>query len=780
MQFAAFCQRHALVMPLWLALTGGCRELHLHPLRPRAKSPAADSAETEVGAAPDSASPSSPLDRDGWNALSAPNPPLEGYRWRDRELEALLDVPVDERPDLTVVLAGSRPKASLNAAILLARQGDGRGRGRLLETIRDRKARLPQRCAAAEALAGLKEPSPVAELRELIDRFGEFASAAYLPDLHAELLYGLASHVDASAEPCLAAAAKSPAPEVRLAAVRGWLRPGAGMLPDAVADLRTDSDPRVRAAALAAMAARRHPLALESARNGLSDYRLEVRLAAVAALGEIGGTEAGHALARLDQEPEVIRSAAVVALGKLRDRDHVWEAAESSSWHVRQAAATALGAWPDRGGVLLARRLLTDASLEVQKETLKTLAEWPLETSGPVLLEAMGGDGYLSRKTAAAQLTARWPAAGEFSADAPADRRAEVLRKLRTQWGRQYGAASLAAIAADGEKAAEATPPVDAQTMRRLAGLVRRVQQASADGVGPALRELSGCGPQLPQLLEQLTEQEHIVLPDTIYNEVLPAYDAAFAALEGLSSSDVQKRRRAANRLAALTAQSPLSGLALRRLSELGVTETDTLVWSALARTIRADAREPAVRLSYAGLSHSDPEVRRLAAEYLAAHPAPEHARLLVAALGDSQYAVVLAAVKALGHPGMLTDAAPLEQLLTTTDRPLRLAVANTLAVLGAPSGAQTLELLAHDTDADTRQKAAQLMSNLADRRYAETLIGLLEDSTLGVRTAALAALSQVAGRDVADVPDDPPQSTLDRIERWQRWWRSEQVGARR
>ncbi|HEX7378798.1 MAG TPA: hypothetical protein VF278_16875, partial [Pirellulales bacterium] len=83
------------------------------------------------------------------------------------------------------------------------------------------------------------------------------------------------------------------------------------------------------------------------------------------------------------------------------------------------------------------------------------------------------------------------------------------------------------------------------------------------------------------------------------------------------------------------------------------------------------------------------------------------------------------------------------------------------------------------DTDADTRQKAAQLMGERADRRYAETLIGLLDDRTLGVRTAALAALVEVAGRDVADAPDDPPQSTLDRIERWQHWWRTEQAANR-
>lgn len=780
MHFSVIRHRRAAIALVSLAVAGGCRELHLRPLKPGGESLAKEPAAEKVAADPPAQPGSSPLDRDGWNAVSAPNPPLEGHRWRDRQLEALMDVPADERPDLAAALASSRPNVSLNAAILLARSGDARGRDRLLETIRDRKARLPQRCAAAEAFASLKAPTPAVELRELIDRFGDFSSAAYSPGLHAELLYGLAPLVEAGTEPCFATATKSPSPDVRLAVARGCLRPADAALPEAVADLRTDNDPRVRAAALGAMAARHHPLALEAARNALTDFRLEVRLAAIAALGGIGGDEARKALARLDSEPEVIRSAAILALGKLGDRDHVWSAAESSSWHVRQAAATALRAWPDRAGVLLARKLLTDPSLEVEKEVLETLAAWPLETSGPVLLEAMGGNGYLSRKTAAAQLAERWPAATEFSADAPAERRAEMLGGIRAQWGRQFGAASLAAIAADVRKTTDAAPPIDAQSVRQVADLVRRLQQAPQGGESGALRELSARGAQLPQILEQLVEQEQVVLPDVLYTEVLPAYGPAFAALDGLTSHDVRQRRRAANRLAALAAQSPLSGLVLLRLSELGSAETDTLVWNGLTRAIHADAREPAVRLAYAGLSHNDPEVRRLTAEYLAAHPAPQHARLLVATLADSHYAVVLAAVKALGHPGMLGDASPLEQLLTSTDRPLRLATANSLAVLGVPSGAQTLELLAHDIDADTRQKAAQLMGDLADRRYAETLIGLLDDSTLGVRTAALAALSQVAGRDMADVPDDPPQSTLDRIERWQRWWRTEQAAARR
>ncbi|MGH7139209.1 MAG: HEAT repeat domain-containing protein, partial [Pirellulales bacterium] len=411
MQFATSVQRW-LVIAIVPLLAAGCKELRLRSFTAPAAPPDNKTDETKKTPTAGSSSepvPDTPLDRDGWNALE-PLPPLEGYRWRYPELEAMLDLPPEERPELAAALTGGNVNAANNAAILLARAGHGSGRQRLLKTVRSSTARLPLRCACAEALAAIAEPPAVGDLRELVDRYGQFPSEAYVPDLHAELLYGLAAHVDAGGDPRFAAAAKSPAAQVRLAAVRGWLRPGDSPLADAAADLRTDSDPRVRAAALAALAARRQPLALEAARNALTDLRLEVRMAAIAALGEIGGDEAEQSLVRLDREPEIIRAAAIVALGKLGARERVWSGAESDSWHIRKAAVQALRAWPDVRGVLLARRLLDDRSIEVQKELYVTLAAWPLETSGPVLLEAMGGDGYLSRKTAALQLAERWPA----------------------------------------------------------------------------------------------------------------------------------------------------------------------------------------------------------------------------------------------------------------------------------------------------------------------------------------------------------------------------------
>lgn len=745
---------------------------------PSAATPATRALGSRLGAGAGSEPPPAKPRDDGWNTAPASQPPFdgaEGYRWRHLDLEALLALPADERPDLISALEGSNSVVAANGAICLARLGDGRGRQRLVDTVRNSAFRMPLRCAAAEALAELRDPSPAPALRELIDRYGQTNLPSYLPDLHAELLSGLAAHVDAGTDERFAAALKSPSPAARLAAIRGWLRPGEAALPDAAADLRADPDPRVRAAAVVAMAARRHPLALEAAQGALGDFRPEVRLAAVAALGEIGGGEAQKLLEKLEREPEVVRAAAIAALARLGARDPVWAAAESPSWHVRRAVAAALSQWPDAGGVLLARRLLSDPSVEVQKQVLTTLASWPVEKSGPVLLEAMGGSGYLSRKTATAQLAERWLPARDFTADAPADRRAQVLARLLSRWTEEHGIEAPESLRLEGvAKVAGASPRGGPERVEDAARIVRRLQIARPGGgaAADALRELAALGPDLPVVLERLVDEQQLVLAEAVYREVLPRYGGAFAALERLSSSDVHERRRAANRLAELAAREPLNLLALGRLSKLGAAESDSLVWSALFQAVAHDAREPALRLAYAGLGHNSAEVRRLAADYLAAHPSPEHVGMLLPTLADKNYAVVLAAVKAVGRQGVLADPAPLERLLTTNDPPLRLAVAESLIMLGAASGPQTLELLAHDTDIDTRREAAQLMGRLGDDRYVASLIGLLDD-TLGVRTAALASLPKVVGRDVADWPDDPPTSTLDRVERWKKWWES-------
>ena len=94
-------------------------------------------------------------------------------------------------------------------------------------------------------------------------------------------------------------------------------------------------------------------------------------------------------------------------------------AAGDASWRVRLKVAEALAGYGDRDGAAAARRLLDDPSAEVERQVVRSLAAWPWEMAGPVLLDALGKDAVTVRKLAAEQIAARWPAGGRFPFEAP-------------------------------------------------------------------------------------------------------------------------------------------------------------------------------------------------------------------------------------------------------------------------------------------------------------------------------------------------------------------------
>lgn len=780
---AALCLALAPAGCRWLKLGGAAADVDKRLAAAEALKRPEQVAETQTAERPASAaaltsSAAAIVARDGWNPALAPQPPFplaQGYRWRHPDLETILALDADQRPDLAAALANANRIAATNAAIGLSRWGDARGRDQLAKAVADEQLRREMRCAAAEALGRLDDPAARNDLGELADRLGRGPTGTpnYSPELHAELLYALGGRMDAAADSRFAAALKSQEVEVRLAAVRALGQPGEGKLPEAAADLRSDQDHRIRAAALQAMVARRHPLAMDAARAALRDYRLEVRLAAVSALGDLGGDEARQALKQLEHEPEVILAATAKAWAKLGSREEVWAAAHHASWRVRQAAAEALARWPDAGGAALARQLIQDQSVEVQKQTIATLAAWPLDAAGPVLFAALEDGGYFTRKTAAAQFAERWPAAAEFTVDAPAERRAEMLASLRKTWGQTHPLTDFVATGAATATAEPAEP--SPERIRAAEAIIRRVQEAPPTGgaMRLAVRELNDFGTDLVPVLERLALTEHVVLPDVVYRDVLAKRGADFDAVDRLTAAESLERRQAAAKLAEQAHVKPLGWLALARMAELGLGESDPLVWNSMMRAVENDPREPALRLAYAGLSHASADVRRLACEHLAVFPDAKHAAVLLPALEDSQRSVVKAAVIALGRPGVLEDVRPLERLLVTNDRELRLTIAQSLVRLGAPSGSLALERLARDADPEIRRQTAAVMGDLADPAYVDSLVALLDDS-LGVQVVALESLPKVVGRDVAQEPGNPATNTLDRISRWKRWREAE------
>lgn len=725
----------------------------------------------------EAAKASSALNQDVWiRTFPPPGPSARQpeYRWQNPAMYQMLALPAAEQPDLHAALASSEPIVAANAAIALSREHDPAGREQLVRAVRRRELKLALRRAAAEGLAALDEPSIPAALQGLVAEYGQYegpSAAGYLPELHAELLYALARHVSPADAPCFTSAARSPSPEVRLAALECWAKADHGELPTTVADLRADPNDRVRVAALRAIAARKHPRTLEWSKAAMSDYLLDVRLTAIAAAGSVGGADARAVVEKqLHEDSEIIRAAAVIALAELGDEDSVRAAAADKSWRVRKVASEMLVRQQPAEVRSLVRALMADPSAEVQRQTIQAIDAWPIEAAGPLLLEALAHSTYLARKTAGEQLARRWPPAAEFTADLPAERREEVIARLWRQWRAEHPVAEVAAAASPSKPAGEIAP-ASAAELQQVQTLLETLQseRSTEEARRAALAAMRERGARLVPILGTLRLEREAQLPESVYRELLPALDPQFRTLELLASSDVEARRRASSDLAQAALQNPLSALVVDRISSLGAAESDQLVCRWLLAAVRDDPSGLARPLVYAGISHPADEIRRLACEQLARSARPEDCGVLLPALQDSYPPVVRAAVRGLSRPGVLQQPDCLLGLLGSPDKSVRLETAAALARLRSPAGRPALERLAHDNDGEVRRQTAVAIGELQDPRYEPLLIELLDDPV--ARRAAVESLPRAAGRDIAAPAEGAPLSLVEKIDRWKHWW---------
>ncbi len=372
-------------------------------------------------------------------------------------MELLLAQAPDKQPDLHAAIQSPDPVVATNAAILLSRQHDPIAFEPLRRAVGSNETNSWQRRAAAEALSELDLPSVIAELRSLVDAYGKFTGEAerfYQPDLHAELLHGLA-HAEASknspplgpeGEPRFAAALASPAANVRREALMALADSRSGPLPANIVRYVGDSDSSVRRAALETLTSRRHPEALELLKQALLDQDLIVRLAATADMGRLGGPEAlGQLRQMAGQGTELVRAAAVAALMESGDDQIVSTAIADKSWRVRRALVSLLDRPQSPRPTELAERLVADVNSDIGQAAIDAIGRWPLADAGPILMTAMEGRIYSTRKAAAQQLAKLWPPAAEFEIEAAAPRRATEMAQLRQKW-REDGSASRGEI----------------------------------------------------------------------------------------------------------------------------------------------------------------------------------------------------------------------------------------------------------------------------------------------------------------------------------------------
>ncbi len=539
-------------------------------------------------------------------------------------------------------------------------------------------------------------------------------------------------------------------------------------LPAEVADLKDHSNSRVRAAALLTLARRGHPNALLYARQALGDHDPQVVLAAVTALGELDTPEGRALLERLLAESPnpSLRAGAVAALGKLEAKQPVLAAANDPAWRVRLEAARQLSHWYDAETVAAAEKLLTDPSPEVRRAVLAAVADWPLESSGPILFAAMSSGSPALAREAAEMLAARWPPAAAFTAEGLAERRTELLTALEKRFREQFPARASPGGSKEG-LSGRASGQGHLPPSERLLAQVEEMLARSD------IESLRGCGPALLDAVEYLRLHRGRVLPDALYTQVLPELAPEFVLLAELAQGELPARRRASQRLAGLAKQKPLRPLAAERLCEVVQAEPDVLVWCAALEAIDNDASPAAVRLAYAGLSHPMPEVRRRACQYLADHPDRLHAERLRPALSDRSHSVVVAAIRALGMLGRVDDTSALRELSAATNEQIRLEAAIALVRLGDPAGPAALERLSYSEDPLVQAQVAQVMGEHPDPAYLEPLIRML-DGRPNVCRAALASLPKVAGHNVQ--PAGATASTSEQVHRWKQWYQRRQT----
>jgi HEAT repeat protein len=373
----------------------------------------------------------------------------------------------------------------------------------------------------------------------------------------------------------------------------------------------------------------------------LNDHDLTVRLAAIRSLGHLTDNGSLKQLKRLlNHDAELVRAAAVSSLVERGQIDTLLEAADDSAWHVRVAVARLLADHRQERTDALAAKLLVDASPHVQQQMVASLAHWPLEQAGPLLLSAMGSSGFLVRKTARDELAKRWPAAAEFSTDAPADSRTARLAALRQRWQAAFGAVSEVAAAARQADTSPDTP--------KIAALLNELQAFDLDVRRRAADRLAQQTVKTPLSAEAAETLCRCVIADPdalVWRGALSALtgntgDAATRLVyAGLSHPAAEVRRRACEHLkhhpdprhhdvlikSLEDADSEVIRTALHALAKSGAEVEPAPVERLLAasdKTLRVDAAECLVQLGAAGgdaalerlALDSDPAIRRQAA----------------------------------------------------------------------------------------------------------------------------------------------------------------------
>ena len=744
-----------------------------------------------------------PIDEDATTGL------ISTWRWLHRDLEKLQTNHAPAEPYLNDAKFRNKTFDVLraNAAILLGRDGSESAKNDLFAAIKNEELRPEIRCAAVETLA--KYPSTTAEdliplldwARErstetLNDRTG-LSEKKFHPGNRAlwmELLTAIAEKVGPWESPCFTEPLTARSGDVRLETARIWRRNPPkdvtiSLPPEFLKFADDEHDLQVRVEILRTLGAWKQPDILPLIRNDLNRV-VQVRSAALDAIAVTDCREAIPLVREKLRDPSAKdRAKAVETLRKLGELDDVFRQGDDKDWEVCVEVAKALTERRTPESIALAKKYLTGFP-KVQAATLEAIATWPLEESGPLLLEAMKGQ---ERVQAQKILAAQWDAAAEFNVrDLPknqASNHADLVRRFH-----DFMATRGTTIEQADEPKFSHRPENRPESEPLVADIRKTLEELCDLSVASSRRreleaKLTSLGPRLIPILERLCFEEHRRIPNSLDTSVLAAVDPVFAAIVKLNDTDANIRRRGVGDLSRLAEGVPLGRLAIARIFETARRSDDPFVTGPLLRILEKSDAELARATARTLTASNSAEVRKKAFDVLKKLGEGQDLSLLAEQLENANDTSVRIIFEAITQIVARTEtdefrtekkriADELRAMLPQLDSFPQADAAATLHYLGDPIGAEILQRLSLSKDAKLQTYVAKTLGNLNDPVFVPILIRLLKVDNGGVRQAALESLPKLVGEDIGNIETPETRSgdltpTQKRVLRWEHWARN-------
>ncbi len=738
---------------------------------------------------------------------------LSTWRWVHRDLEKLQPVSNAQRLSTKQYLIDAEFQDKTfdvlraNAAIFLGRDGDESAKKSLFEAAENEKLRPEIRCAAVETLGKFSSTSaedliPLLKLAKerttetFNDRTG-LSERKFFPGnlaLWTELLTAIAEKVEPWERPCFVEPLTARSADVRLETARIWRRnppkqPGIVLPPEFLKFAAEERDSSVRVEILRTLGAWKQPNILPLVKNDLN-YLVQVRNAALDAIAATNCQEAIPLIQdKLKDTAPRNRAKAVETLRKLGQLDDVFRQSDDKDWEVRTEVAKALADRRSPKSVELAKRYLADYP-KVQTATFEAIATWPLEESGPLLLDELKGITTSGRTQAQKILAAQWEEAEEFNVfDLPKNQvanHAELVRRFQ-EFLKFHG--KSVDLVDDSKSTVRTVECLDDENL--LEDLRKTLDELAKPSILPQRQQdleakLISFGPKLIPILERFQFSERRQLPKSLDVAVLAKIDPVFAAIVKLDSSDLNLRRRGVGDLMQFAAGVSLGRLAIDRILKRCCGSDDHFVVVPLSRILEDSVPEFALQASRTMVGSESTEIRRRACEILKKNGEGQDLPLLADLLSDRSATVLRTALEAIAQIVATTESDEfpdekkkivdeLRSLLPRLDPFLQADAAATLHYLGSPTGIEILQRLSLSKESKVQVYVAKTLGNLDDPIFVPILIRFLKVDGGGVRQAALESLPKLVGENIGDIETPETRSSdlspsQKKSLRWEDW----------